>query len=135
MAGNFQPYLFNPYGLGVYAPVRQTAVKGMGGLLPPHVASKLYARRHAKPNVFASTITSRYNVSNIEPSEFSQYGRGKARIIRNKGITYGPDYHPTYGGSVSDPLMISLKGGKRTKKIGKGTQIATRNAVINPGSY
>ena len=130
---NFQPYLFDPRGDGVRAPIRQTAAKGIGGLLPPNVAAKLYARRHAKPNAFASTITSRYNVSHVEPSSFSQMGRGRAQIKRSLGVTRSKHYHPLFGGSYvrSDPLKLHIGG----KHVYRGGLVATRNAIINPGSY
>lgn len=102
MAGNVQPYLFNPAGDGVRAPIRQTAIRDPNGLLRPATASLLYSRRRAKPNVFASTITSRYSAANVAPSSFAQYGRGRmsttTRRRLNPGVTSTRLYQPTYGG-------------------------------------
>jgi hypothetical protein len=132
MAGITQNYIFDPRGDGVRYPIRQTAARGSGGLLPPGVASKLYARRHAKPNVFASTITSRYNAANVIPSSFSQYGRGTG--YRRKARPSGTRYGQTFGGRKSDPLrLFQGRGGYGRSRWGGA--FAFRNAIVNPGSW
>lgn len=135
MAGITQNYMFDPAGDGIRFPIRQTAIVNPNGLLPRGVAAKLWARRHAAPDPFASAITSRYNASDVVPSAFAQFGRGSkadplklgrgrigfrriAQVIPSSSI-----YAPKYGGA------------RRGKRRHRGGAIATVNAVINPGSY
>ena len=82
---NFQPYLFDPRGDGVRDPIRQASIKTKRENLIPSVAAKLYTRRKAKPIVYNSAITSRYNITDVIPSNFAQHGRGK-KTGGSKGI-------------------------------------------------
>ena len=74
---NFQPYIFHPEGEGVYAPVRQALLKWKDGNFSPSASAELWRKQKRKPHPFASAITSRYNITDVIPSEFSQAGKGK----------------------------------------------------------
>ena len=143
MAGNTQPYLFDPRGDGVRAPIRQTAIRNPTGLLAPAVAAKLWMRRRAARKPFASAINGLSVYSHVEPSAFSQFGRGRL------GQASMP---PPFFGGKSDRLKLKIGGrrrlaprikssldyaptygGLRYTKYG-GISLATISR-INPGSF
>lgn len=142
---NFQPYLFFPQGDGVRAPIRQTAIRNPSGLLPRDTSTRLYQRRKAAPNPFATAIRSLPQYGQVRASAFSQMGRGR----------WGSDSIPPpfFGGSMSDPLGLGkvMKGrgraalqplilstryyaptfGGRRRKRGRALPVSR----INPGSF
>ncbi len=147
MAGNTQPYLFDPRGDGVRGPIRQTAIHNPNGLLLPATAAKLWKRRHAAPKPFARAIKSLPVYSSVAPSAFSQYGRGRPGI----GLPFPP---PFFGGGA-DPLKLSIGrgrrrlaprilptpeyaptfGGNRRRKVKRGrASLLQLRSVVNPGS-
>ena len=83
---NFQPYIFHPQGYGVYAPIRESPLREKRENLTPATAALYWKRQRKMPNVFSTAITSRYNSTEILPSAFAQYGRGRRKVRKSRGM-------------------------------------------------
>lgn len=106
----FQPYAFDPRGAGVYYPIRQATIRKKEGNFNPIMSANLWRKQKRKPNVYASAITSRYNIAEVAPSNFSQYGSGKkytpAKQIRIGKIRPGDIKYDTLGKGSGLPMRL-----------------------------
>ena len=75
MAANTNPIPYFP-GDGVRTPVRQAPIYSYNGNLDPKISAKLFRMRN-NPRPYASQIQSTIGRTDVKPSYFSQYGRGK----------------------------------------------------------
>jgi hypothetical protein len=82
----FQPYLFNPRGDGVRAPIRQAPLTSKRENLTEALASKYFHKQGKYKKIFQSQIKPILKQSDFtRPSWSATYGRGRQHRVKQNG--------------------------------------------------
>lgn len=82
----FQPYLFDPRGDGVRAPIRQAPLTSVRQNLTEALASKYFHKQGKYKKIFQSQIKPILKQSDFtRPSWSATFGRGRRKIKQNGG--------------------------------------------------